>query len=87
VAHGRRKARRRSTKIKINGRVAARGFSPAAAARHSKFGIPVRAFVLFHAFWVVHRLFYFQVITLVTIVRLFTPKNIIIRIDVGSTHQ
>jgi len=56
--------------------------------RYSKFGIPVRAFVQFHGLWVVHRLFIlcFQVIALVTIVRLFTPENIIFQIDVGSLH-
>jgi len=41
-----------------NGRAAASGLSPAAAARHSKFGIPVGVFVRFHGFRVVHKLFY-----------------------------
>ena len=37
---------------------AARVFSPAAAVRHPKFGIPVGGFAYYCGFWVFHRLFY-----------------------------
>jgi len=37
------------------GRAAARGFSPAAAARHSKFGTSVGAFSHCMCFWLFHR--------------------------------
>jgi len=40
------------------------------------FGWSIGCFILF-----------FQVITLVTIVRRFTPKNIIFHFDVGSKHK
>jgi len=41
------------------GRAAARGFSPAPAVRHPKFGISVRGFACYCGIRVFHRLFYF----------------------------
>jgi len=40
------------------GRAAARGFSPAAAARHSKSRIPSGGFAHFYGSWVFHMMFY-----------------------------
>jgi len=37
--------------------------------------------------WSIGFFFFFQVITLVTIVRHFTPKNIIFHFDVGWKHN
>jgi len=60
-------------------RAEARGFSPAAAARHPKFVILVGGFDHFMKFWAFTGCFTpcFQVITLVTFVSLFTPKKLI----------